>query len=246
MNPLNFDDVKSYIEENIGDFHKKRLESLNKIKLETVLRRKNPYLFRAKNILTSEQLVRSMMDAYLSSQEETVFGEWLERLAIFVGERVYGARKSGITGIDLEFDDGNTRYIVSIKSSPNWGNSSQINKMIKDFNEAKKKIRANNPQINVIAVNGRENQQDKGVYFKYCGQSFWKFISGEPNLYKEIIKPLSNKSKEMNENFSQEYAKKINIFSQELIAKFCECDGAINWEKLVQFNSSEQVRSIRQ
>ena len=31
-------------------------------------------------------------------------------------------------GIDLEFDKDGVRYIVTIKSGPNWGNSSQIGK----------------------------------------------------------------------------------------------------------------------
>lgn len=59
------------------------------------------------------------MDAHISSNEETVFGDWLEGLAIFINSKVYDGRKSGITGIDLEFDKDGIRYIVTIKSGPN-------------------------------------------------------------------------------------------------------------------------------
>ena len=138
MKPLDLNDVVRYIEHNIGSFHTKRLDSLQSLKLRTILRRKNPYLFKAKNILTPHDIVKVLLDAYLSSQEETIFGDFLEQLAIFVCEKVYGGTKSSAEGIDLEFEKDNIRYIVAIKSGPNWGNSRQIAAMKRDFNKAKK------------------------------------------------------------------------------------------------------------
>lgn len=138
MKKISISDLHNYVEENIGSFHQKRIQSLDNLKLINVLKRKNPYLFKAKNVLTADQIVRSIVDAHISSNEETIFGDWLEGLAIFVNKKVYDGFKSGITGIDLEFASDNIRYIVSIKSGPNWGNSSQINKMKTDFITAKK------------------------------------------------------------------------------------------------------------
>jgi hypothetical protein len=161
------------VEDNIGTFHQKRLTSLDKLKLSKVLKRKNPYLFKAKNILTAGEIVQSLMDAHLSSNEETLFGDWLEGLAIFINERVYGGRKSGIQGIDLEFDSNDIRYLVTIKSGPNWANSSQIAKMRNDFKTAQKTLRTSGAKLNIVAVNGccygKSSQPDKGDYFKYCG-----------------------------------------------------------------------------
>lgn len=128
MEKLNLEDVSQYVEKNIGTFHQKRIDGLNGLKLRTVLRKKNPYLFRAKYLLTAEQIVKELADAFISSKEETIFGDWLEGLAIFINEKVYNGRKSAVQGIDLEFDANGIRYIVAIKSGPNWGNSSQIAK----------------------------------------------------------------------------------------------------------------------
>ena len=50
-NDINLNDLKIYVEQNIGGFHKSRLDSLRKLKLEDILKRKNPYLYKAKNIL---------------------------------------------------------------------------------------------------------------------------------------------------------------------------------------------------
>lgn len=161
MKKLNLKDISKYVEENIGDFHKKRISSLDSLKLSKVLKRKNPYLFKAKYVLTAEKIIRGLVDAHISSNEETIFGDWLEGLAIYINKKVYGGWKSGVTGIDLEFNKDGIRYIVNIKSGPNWGNSSQIAKMISDFKTAKKAIRTSNSGINIVAVNGCCYGRDK-------------------------------------------------------------------------------------
>lgn len=242
MKKLNLKDVLQYVEQNISTFHQKRIQSLDGLMLSQVLKRKNPYLFKAKYVLTAEQIVKGLVDAHISSNEETIFGDWLEGLAIFINDKVYGGRKSGITGIDLEFDSNGTRNIVTIKSGPNWGNSSQIAKMVADFKTAKKTLRTSDSQLRIVAVNGccygRDNKPDKGDYFKYCGQEFWEFISEEPNLYIEIIEPLGHKAKEKNDDFVKSYSQMINKFTKEFAIEFCNDNGEIDWEKLVRFNSA--------
>ena len=229
------------VEDNIGIFHQRRISSLETLSLSKVLRRKNPYLYKAKYILTSEEIVKGLVDAHISSNEETIFGDWLEGLALYINEKVYNGWKSGIVGIDLEFDNEGRRYIVNIKSGPNWGNSSQITKMVSDFRTANRTLRTSNSGLNIVAVNGccygKDNNPDKGDYFKYCGQTFWEFISGYTDLYTEIIEPLGHKAKEKNEEFFKSYSQMINKFTREFSNKFCDSSGAIDWKKIVQFNS---------
>ena len=248
MKTLNLDNVVKYVEKNIGIFHEKRISSLDSLSLNKVLKRKNPYLFKAKYVLTSEQIVKGLVNAHISSNEETIFGDWLEGLAIFINNKVYAGWKSGIQGIDLEFDNDGIRYIVNIKSGPNWGNSSQISKMKADFKTAQRTLRTSNSKLSIVCVNGccygRDNNPDKGDYFKYCGQRFWEFISGNKNLYTEIIEPLGHKAKERNDDFMKAYSKRINKFTLEFGKQFCDSNGAINWESLVKFNSS--VESSKQ
>jgi len=171
MRPIEISEVREYVEKNIGSFHKKRLASLEQLELSIILKRKNPYLFKAKNILTAQDLVKGLLDAYLSSQEETIFGDFLEGLAVFICQRVYNGRKSSAEGADLEFEKDNIIYVVSIKSGPNWGNSRQIARMRDDFKKAKRILRSNISQKNIVAINGccygREKKSDKGDYLKY-------------------------------------------------------------------------------
>ena len=233
--------VSDYISNNIWEFHRKRIEKIEKIKLKEVLKKKNPYLFKAKYLLTAEKIVRSITDAFISSWEESIFGDWLEWLAIFINKKVYWGEKSWISGIDLEFSNDWYKYIIAIKSWPNWANSSQIAKMKSDFITAKRAFRTSNSRMNVIAINGccygRDNKPDKGEYFKYCGQEFWSFISWEESFYIDIIEPLWNMAKERNDEFMKSYAKMINRFTGEFMRDFCQKDGEIDWEKMVIFNS---------
>jgi hypothetical protein len=139
MPSVTVQEITKFIEEHIPDFHRRRLESLTTLKLKKVLRRKNPYLFKAKFVTNAPDLVKMLLDAHLSSQEETVFGGFLEGLAVFICERVFVGKKS---------------------------------------------------------------------------------------------------SAERNEEFQIEYGKVINRFTAEFIKDFCQTDGIILWEKLVQFNSA--------
>lgn len=243
MKKIKLRDVTRYVEKNIGTFHQQRIASIDALKLSQVLKRKNPYLFKAKHMLTAEQIVKGLVDAHISSSEEGIFGDWLEGLAIFINKKVYSGWKSGIPGIDLEFDKNNVRYIVTIKSGPNWGNSRQIREMIANFNSARKTLKTSNSKLQVEAVNGCCYGQDrrpykKANYYKYCGQQFWEFISGNLDLYLEIIEPLGHKAKEKNEKFMKSYSQMINKFTREFANVYCKEDGSINWSKLVRFNSA--------
>jgi len=146
MKPLNKKDITQYVEANIGTFHEKRIKSLDNLKLDKVLKRKNPYLFKAKHTTTSEQIIRGIVDAHIY----------------------------------------------------------------------------------------------KGDYFKYCGQEFWAFISGNENLYIDIIEPLGNKAKERNDEFQKSYSKMINKFTKEFSNTYCDDNGEIDWEKLVRYNSGKR------
>jgi len=243
MRQLNPSEVVAFIEENIGDFHERRAASLRKLQLAQVLKKKNPYLFKAKNINDAHDLVKLLLDAHLSSQEETIFGEFLEKLAIFVCGRVFNGRKSSAEGIDLEFMRDDALYIVSVKSGPNWGNSGQVKRMVENFRQAKRILRSSNTKANIQAINGccygRDNKPDKGDYLKLCGQEFWRFISDSDRLLVEIIEPLDYQAKERTKEFLVEYSRNLNLFTQEFMDVFC-IDGRIDWDKLVRFNSGRK------
>lgn len=189
-------------------------------------------------------MVKLVLDAHLSSQEEGIFGGFLEQLSVFICGKVYAGRKSSAEGIDLEFENNRTKYIVAIKSGPNWGNSRQISKMKDDFRKATRVLRTNSKAPSIMAVNGCcygiDDNPDKGDYLKLCGQRCWTFISGDEDLYTKIVEPLGYQAKARNGQFLKEYAKVINKFTVEFGKEYCSRDGDILWNKLVQFNSGKR------
>ena len=112
-----------------------------------------------------------------------------------------------------------------------------------NFTQAQRILRQNNKRIHIQAVNGccygRDNKPDKGTYYKYCGQKFWTFISGDENLYQEIIKPLGYRARQKNEKFTRSYVQVVNQFTFSFMERFCE-DGVIQWDEVILLNSAER------
>jgi site-specific DNA-methyltransferase (cytosine-N4-specific) len=206
-------------EQVIEPFYQSRLAKLQSLKLTDIVKRKNPYLFRAKNIELAGDFVQSIVDAFLSSQEETLFGTLLEGFAIYVSDKLYGGFKSDLKSIDLEFERDNNYYIVSIKSGINWGNSDQIARMRDNFKTAKEILSNKGIKLDIEAVNGciygkdrhpfKANDDHGKCYYKYAGQDFWYFISQDQNLYRDIIVPIAKESRQKDEVFKKNYAAKV-------------------------------------
>ncbi len=75
---MDLEQLYGYVEKHISGFHQRRLDYVqNKVDLLKILKQKNPYLFRAKNVLTAQDLVKGFLDAFLQSQEETLFGDFI-------------------------------------------------------------------------------------------------------------------------------------------------------------------------
>lgn len=72
---------------------------------------------------------------------------------------------------------------------------------------------------------------------KVVGQNFWYLISEDKDLYTSIIEPIGYRAKEHNDAFLVEKSKVVNRFTKAFIDEFCDSTGAIDWVKLVEFNS---------
>jgi len=230
--------VEAFVEERIAEFHSDRALNLEKLKLDSVLLAKNPYLFRAKNFLTADDFIHALLGARLSSSEEGMFGVFMEDLAVFVSEQRCNGRKSSAEGIDLELEREGTRYLIAVKSGKNWGNSSQHKKLRENFQTAVKVLRQNrrsgNIQPTLGICYGRFQTRNNGAFLHIGGQSFWQLISGESELYKDIIEPLGYRAKEFNDAFQETLSKVHNKMVRGFLNDYCLETGAIDWKLLVE------------
>ena len=243
MNQELINSIADYVEKNIGEFHKARIAKLQSINLKALLSRKNPYMFKAKNIVTAGQMVEGLASAYMSSAEESIFGNWMEGIAKFVAEKVYAGYKSAAEGIDLEFDKEGIHYFVSVKSGPSWSNSTSMKEQKQQFRTAVRVFNTSRKTVPTMCIEGccygNDNKGYKdSLHEKYCGEKFWTLISGEPTLFVDIIEPLGFKAKEKNEEYYKEYGRMINKLTQEFIAEYCDQEGNINWDKIVRLNAA--------
>ena len=241
MEPLNLQRVEEYVNENIVDFHQRRIKSLEELKLSELLE-KNPYLFRAKNVTTAGELINGFLDALLSSSEEKLFGDFLEGLALFIAGETSGGHKSTAPGVDLEFLNKGIHYVVSVKSGTKWGNSSQQNQLEQNLKDAERRLKQSRRGLNVQTVLGicygktRTAYLRRG-YLKVVGQNFWYLISENKDLYTDIIEPIGYRAKEHNEDFARERGKLVNRLTKAFIDDFCDASGTIDWLKLVRRTS---------
>lgn len=241
MIPLNINDVNEYVNKNIVEFHNRRIAIIKELSLSKLIR-KNPYLFRAKNITRASELIEGTLEAFLSSSEEKLFGDFLEDLAIFVSSKTMNGHKSTAQGMDLEFERDGIYHVVSIKSGPNWGNSSQHARLATDFSNAERRLRQSSHVKTVQKVLGicygkTKTTLTKDGYLKVVGQNFWTLITGDEKLYIEIIEPVGYKAKEHNESYAIERDRITNLLIKKFIDEYCNEAGVIDWEKLIEANS---------
>lgn len=92
LEPLNVNynepEVIQAISTALTEFYTALSQKLDKININKILKRKNPYLYRAKGINNATQVVDRLLSAYISSSEETIFGNtFFEPIAIAVSGR---------------------------------------------------------------------------------------------------------------------------------------------------------------
>jgi hypothetical protein len=229
-----------HIEQSLVALNQRRFKLLEQLSFESLIFT-NPYLFEVQKFTRAQKLVKDLMDALLSSSEEKLFGDFLEDLAVFVAQMTCGGHKSSAPGVDLEFIHEDMHYVVSIKSGPSWGNSSQQAKLEQDLKNAVARIKQSRRGLNVQPVLGICYGKTKSSYLrgyrKVVGQNFWYLISGNADLYTDIIEPVGYHAKEHNEQYELEKSNVINRFTGQFIDQFCDASGAIDWVKLVEFNS---------
>ena len=79
-------------------FYGTLIEKIDGLNIQKVMKRKNPYLYRAKAMQSATEIVDSVLTAFVSSSEETIFGNcFFEPIAIAAS----GGNKALAEGIDI-------------------------------------------------------------------------------------------------------------------------------------------------
>lgn len=205
------------------------------------MRRKNPYLFRARAIEKASELIEQLLVAHVPASDETIFGNtFFEPIAKIVS----GGVVSPAPGVDFAIET-ETRYLaVALKSGPNIFNASQKRRQSQEFNELRARLQKLQKQFDPVLGHayGRLKTEPGGfrTYRDSSGQAFWAEITGDTEFYLKLIRLMRDEPTRRREEFAQAWGALVNRLTMEFVSDFCFEDGRIDWDKLTQFVSGEE------
>lgn len=235
------DELRELIAKSLNDFYVRRMQSLGALKLRQVLLRKNPYLYKAIGTESATEIIEEILKAYLSSSDEGIFGD-----AFFepIAKAVSGGVVSPSEGVDVAIETKDRYKAISVKSGPNPFNSSQVKRQSDEFETLRRRLTKLRKQFDPILGHGYGKKQTPAtkakVYRDLSGQRFWEELTGDSEFYQKLITLMEKEDiRKHREEYRTEYQKAVNRYVREFTTDFCEEDGSIDWEKLVEFNSGK-------
>jgi len=223
----------------LDEFYTSLIGKLGKLNIKAVMRRKNPYLFRAKAMNGASQIVDALLSAFVSSSEETIFGNvFFEPIATAAAQ----GQKALAEGVDIMVERDDTVYAIAVKSGTSVFNASSKKKQEQNFMAAQKLAQqAKKRFVPIVGYGyGRKKASERGLpkfYMEFAGQEFWAELTGDDDFYLKLIRYMEALPEKYIEEFDRVYQKAANKLVREFTVEFCCEDGAIDWEKLVKFNS---------
>lgn len=242
---MSANELENLIRERLEAFYQRRLQKLSGLKLKDTLRKKNPYLFRAVGIQNAPEIVEGLLQAYMSSSDETIFGDaFFEPVAKAVSRGTVASHEA----IDIVIETDKVYKPIAVKSSPNIFNASQAKRMDDEFRKLRSRLQKIQKQFDPLLAHcyGRVNTNPEAyIYRRRSGQAFWEEITGDPDFYLKIIRLMQDYPAAHRILYRNEYDKAVNRFTKDFLEEFANADGGIDWEKLVRFNSSKEPQGRR-
>lgn len=217
------------------------IEKVDGLNIKKIMKRKNPYLFRAKAVNGAAQIVDAILAAFISSSEETVFGnEFFEPIAIAAVQ----GQKALAEGVDIMVERDDTIYAIAVKSGTSVFNADSRKKQEQNFMAASKLAQqARKRFVPIVGYGyGKKKASSKGrpkFYEELAGKDFWAELTGDDTFYIKLIRLMDKLPEKYIEDFDASYQKAANRLVREFTVEFCFEDGSIDWEKLVKFNSGD-------
>jgi len=240
------DKLEVLIKKCLNDFHERRIKTLEKLNLRKVLRRKNPYLFKALGTEQAAEIVKRILEAYVSSSDETIFGDaYFEQIA----RNLPNIQVSDGKGVDIIVHEEKVIRAYALKSGPNPFNSSAKAKQNTEFIELKARLMKLQKQFDPVLAYayGRKNKPSSGTYIyrESSGQEFWKEITGDENFYLKLITLMKDEPLKRIDQYQHDWDATLNKFTKEFMEDFCLPDGHIDWEKLTKFVSATEPLNLQ-
>lgn len=235
----NEEEIVKAIAEALDNFYTSLISKVDALNIKKVFKRKNPYLFRAKAMNGASQIVEAILAAFVSSSEETIFGNvFFEPIATAAAQ----GQKALAEGVDIMVERDNTIYAIAVKSGTSVFNADSRKKQEQNFMAASKLAQqAKKRFVPIIGYGyGKKKTSNRGLpkfYEELAGKNFWTELTGDEEFYIKLIRFMEELPEQYVTDFDESYQKAANWLVKEFTNEFCNEDGSIDWEKLVEFNS---------
>lgn len=129
-NSYNEEAIVKAIATALDSFYTNLIGNIDKLNIKKVMKRKNPYLFRAKAMNGAAQIIDAILAAFVSSSEETIFGNvFFEPIATAAAQ----GQKALAEGVDIMVERDNTIYAIAVKSGTSVFNADSRKKQEQNF-----------------------------------------------------------------------------------------------------------------
>ena len=185
------DGKQSLITSAVRAFVAKQLENLNRLTLDGLTI--NPFLVRALNYQTPEEVVEFFVNQRLQRSVATAFGSLIEKKVA----KLF-AESAAIPDIDLKFVRDGKTYYVQMKSGPEGFTGPALKKTI----ETMARLKREDPQCHTIIAFAYGTSakiskvwgsmldsavKEGKVSEVLVGRAFWEFVLDDPNGYRIVL-----------------------------------------------------------
>ena len=237
------DAIKKAIAEALDNFYKALIGKIDGLDIKKVMKRKNPYLYRAKAMQSASDIVESVLAAFVSSSEETIFGNYFfEPIALAAS----GGNKALAEGIDIMIHDNSTNTIsaIAVKSGTSVFNADSRKRQEQNFMAAQKLAQQAKARYDAYVGYGYGRKKESGrgkpkMYRELAGKKFWEELTGDSEFYIKITSFMGTIPEQYVAAYQESYDKASNRLVREFSNSFCTKEGSIDWESLVEFNSGD-------
>lgn len=224
--------ARAFVEAFLGDFVDPFKAGLNQLTFRKLMKRKNPYLYRASGISSVDELVDRAMGDFVSSSTETYFGTAIEHFITSLP----GLIKSSAPGVDVEKRDRQRVDLFAIKSGPAGYNSSSF-KTQRDHLATSKTILEQQSSLQVRAyvgaTYGRPNDgRPNAGYTILSSKNLWARLSGDQDFYAKVLEAYGCVSKFYEEDMPVVRSRLLSEAKKD----FSKGDG-IDWARILETTS---------
>ena len=228
---MNQEQINNIVIESLNDIRSVKRKKINFPKL---LSKVNPYSL-ATSCITADNIVDYVLLKHKQTSSETIWGNYLELIALKISTQTLNAFKSKESCTDLEWVTENKNHYRGWKSSPNWANADL--KTTANNKERELNSRDNFGSYKVLTSYGKtQKRKSTKSFVQLSGQDAWDEITNDSEMYNKVIIAIDHNRDQINMFLESIYESDKEKSVQWVKTNF-EGDNKIDYTKINQYIS---------